>query len=149
MSASAAVPLVKPESGLKRVLLLASEAVFESEVRKALERQLRQEKCSTCFELVYLDLTSLIDFLAVLDLLAYIRQGIFDSIHIFPPAATWSRSGHSGFPGRAPLRSRSAPLGLSHFHGLKMKRFALPTFFWKCWPGAPSKRFNTPARPLV
>ena len=29
-----------------------------------------------------------------------------------PPAATWSRSRHSGIPGQRPLRSRLAPLGL-------------------------------------
>ena len=60
---------------------------------------------------MYLDPTSL--FFAVLDLLAYIRQGIFDTIHIIPSAATWSRSRHSGLLGQPPLRSRSAPLGLS------------------------------------
>ena len=62
---------------------------------------------------MYLDPTSLTDFLAVLDLLAYIRQGVFDSIHILQSAATWSRSRHSGLLGQPPLRSRSAPLGLS------------------------------------
>ena len=30
-----------------------------------------------------------------------------------PPAAAWSRSRHSGLPGQPPLRSRTAPLGLS------------------------------------
>ena len=40
------------------------------------------------------------------------RQGIFDVIHIVPPAATWSRSRHSDIPGQRPLRSRLAPLGL-------------------------------------
>ena len=42
----------------------------------------------------------------------YVRQGIFDVIHIVPPAATWSRSRHSGIPGQRPLRSRLALLGL-------------------------------------
>ena len=49
-----------------RVLLLATETVFELEVRGA-----------TCIDLVYLDPTSLTKFLAVLDLLAYIKQGVF------------------------------------------------------------------------
>ena len=51
-------------------------------------------------------------FLSVLDLLEYVRQGVFDVIHIVPSAATWSRSRHSGIPGQRPLRSRLAPLGL-------------------------------------
>ena len=52
-------------------------------------------------------------FLVILDLLGYNRQGFFDIIHISPPAATWSRSRHSGLQGQNPLRSRAAPLGLS------------------------------------
>ena len=62
---------------------------------------------------MYLDLTSVIDFSTVLDLLVYIRRGIFDLIHIIPPAASWSRSRQSGLPVQSSLRSRSAPLGLS------------------------------------
>ena len=104
---------MKPEIAPKRVLLLATEAVFESEVREALKRQLQSERSATCIDLVYFDPTSLTDFLTVLDLLAYIRQGVFDSIHILPPAATWARFRQSGIPGQPPLRSRSAPLGLS------------------------------------
>ena len=65
-SVSSAVPLVKPESGPKRVLLLASETVFESEARAALENQPRIKESSVCFELMYLDLTPVIDFFAVL-----------------------------------------------------------------------------------
>ena len=64
------------------------------------------------FELVYLDITLIADFLSILDLLDYVRQGIFDVIHIVPSAATWSRSRHSDIPGQRPLRSRLAPLGL-------------------------------------
>ena len=75
------VPLVKPEIELKRVLLLASEAVFESEVRAALERQ-HQSGEPLFFDLVYLDLTSDLDFFAVLDLLAYVWQGFFLTLYI-------------------------------------------------------------------
>ena len=54
-----------------------------------------RKRASSIFQLVYLDLTQCDDFLAVLDLLNYIRQGVFfDSLHIIPPAATWSRSRH-------------------------------------------------------
>ena len=59
-----------------------------------------------------MNITLIADFLSVLDLLDFIRQGIFDVIHIVPPAATWSRSRHSGILGQRPLRSRLAPLGL-------------------------------------
>ena len=53
---------MKPEIGPKRVLLLATEAVFESEVMEALERQLQSERSATCVDLVYLDPTSPTDF---------------------------------------------------------------------------------------
>ena len=91
------------------MLLLASETVCESEARAALENRQRGRESSTSFELVYLDNY----FFAVLDLLNYIQRGFFDAIHIFPHAATWSRSRHSGVLRKIPLRSRSAPLGLS------------------------------------
>ena len=71
------LPSVKTEIEPKRVLLLASEAVFESEVRAALERQHRSGQLPLFFDLVYLDLTSDLDFCSVLDLLAYVRQGFF------------------------------------------------------------------------
>ena len=99
----AVFPSVKPEIEPKRVLLLASEAIFVSVVREPLERQLQLEGSSSYMDLLYLDPTSLTDFLAVLDLLAYIRQGIFDFIHILPLAATWSRSRHSSLPGQLPF----------------------------------------------
>ena len=94
------------------MLLLASESSLQVEVRAALQAQLRADDPSIFFELVYLDITLIADFLSVLDLLDFIRQGIFDVIHIVPSAATWSRSRHSGIPGQRPLRSRLAPLGL-------------------------------------
>ena len=94
------------------MLLLASESSFQVEVRDALQAQLRADDPSIFFELVYLDITLIADFLSILDLLDYVRQGIFDVIHIVPPAATWSRSRHSDIPGQRPLRSRLAPLGL-------------------------------------
>ena len=94
------------------MLLLASESSFQVEVRDALQVQLRADDPSIFFELVYLDITLIADFLSILDLLDYVRQGIFDVIHIVPPAATWSRSRHSDIPGQRPLRSRLAPLGL-------------------------------------
>ena len=56
------VPSVKPESGPKRVLLLASEAVFESEVRAALEREHQSGELPLFFDLVYLDFASDLDF---------------------------------------------------------------------------------------
>ena len=104
--------MVKPEIEPKRVLLLAS-AVFESEVRAAFERQHQSNDLPLFFDLVYLDLTSNMDFFAVLDLLAYVTQGFLDVIHMIPPATTWSRSRHSGLPGQPPLQTRTAPLGLS------------------------------------
>ena len=94
------------------MLLLASESSLQVEVRAALQAQLRADDPSIFFELVYLDITLIADFLSILDLLDYVRQGIFDVIHIVPPAATWSRSRHSDIPGPRPLRSRLAPLGL-------------------------------------
>ena len=112
LSGSSVSPMVTPKSCTTRVLLLASESSLEVEVRAALQVQLREDDSSTFFELVYLDITLIADFLSVLDLLDFIRQGIFDVIHIVPPAATWSRSRHSGIPGQRPLRSRLAPLGL-------------------------------------
>ena len=68
---------MKPDSGSKRVLLLASETVFESEARAALENQQRARESSVLLELVYSDLTSILDFLAVLDLLNHIQHGFF------------------------------------------------------------------------
>ena len=112
LSGSSVSPMVTPKSCTTRVLLLASESSLEVEVRAALQAQMREDDSSTFFELVYLDITLIADFLSVLDLLDYVRQGIFDVIHIVPPAATWSRSRHSGIPGQRPLRSRLAPLGL-------------------------------------
>ena len=112
LSGSSVSPMVTPKSCTTRVLLLASVSSLEVEVRAALQAQLREDDSSTFFELVYLDITLIADFLSVLDLLDFIRQGIFDVIHIVPPAATWSRSRHSGIPGQRPLRSRLAPLGL-------------------------------------
>ena len=109
---SSVSPTVTPKSCTSRVLLLASESSFQVEVRDALQAQLRADDPSIFFELVYLDITLLADFLSILDLLDYVRQGIFDVIHIVPPAATWSRSRHSDIPGQRPLRSRFAPLGL-------------------------------------
>ena len=100
-----------PESGTKRVVLLTSETALELEIRAVLQNQQRDGESSLFFELVYLDPTHA-DFLSVLELLDYIRQGIFDAVHIVPAAATWSRSRHSGIPGQRPLRSRTAPLGL-------------------------------------
>ena len=82
LSVSSAVPLVKPDSGSKRVLLLASETVLESKARAALDNQQRTRESSLLLELVYLDLTSILDFLAVLDLLNHIQHGFFDVIHI-------------------------------------------------------------------
>ena len=113
LSASWGVPLVKPDIRSQRVLLLASETVFESEARAALENRQRGRESSASFELVCLDFTLCNDFFAVLDLLNYFQRGIFDAIHILPPSSSWSRSRHSDVMGQSPLRSRSAPLGLS------------------------------------
>ena len=85
---------------------------MEAEVRDALRIRQRESEPGLFFELTYLDPTSLTDFLAVLDLLDYVRQGFFDMIHIVPSASTWSRSRHSEHSGQPPLRSRSSPLGL-------------------------------------
>ena len=112
LSGSSVSPMVTPKSCTTRVLLLASESSLEVEVRAALQAQIREDDSSTFFELVYLDITLIADFFSILDLLDYVRQGIFDVIHIVPPAATWSRSRHSDIPGQRPLRSRLAPLGL-------------------------------------
>ena len=116
------IPCVKPSSAVRRVLLLASDSAFESEVREALESQQRGRDPPLFLQLVYLDLTHCVDFLAVLDSLGYIRQGIFDMLHIIPPAATWSRSRHSGLQGQHPLRSRGAPLGLSSLNPTEDKK---------------------------
>ena len=94
------------------MLLLGSESSLQVEVRDALQAQLRADDPSIFFELVYLDITLIADFLSILDLLDYVRQCIFDVVHIVPPAATWSRSRHSDILGQTPLRSRLAPLGL-------------------------------------
>ena len=60
------------------MLLLASDSAFVSEVREALEMQQRGREPPLFFQLVYLDPTQCDDFLAALDLLNYIRQGVFD-----------------------------------------------------------------------
>ena len=77
---------------------------------------------------MYLGLTSDL-FFAVLDLLAYVREGLFDFIHMIPPANTWSRSRHSGLPGQPPLRSRSAPLGLSSLSPTQDEKVRSANFF--------------------
>ena len=115
------IPCVKPDSSVRRVLLLASDSAFESEVREALDSATRT-RASSYFQFVYLDLTQCDDFLAVLDLPGNIRQGVCDMLHIIPPAATWSRSRHSGLQGQHPLRSREAPLGLSSLNPTEDKK---------------------------
>ena len=100
-------PCVKPSSTVRRVLLLASDSAFESEVREALETQQQGRVPPLFFKLVYLDLTHCNDFLVILDLLGYIRQGIFDLIHIIS---------------QNPLRSRAAPLGLSSLNTAEDKK---------------------------
>ena len=55
--------MVNPEIEPKRVLLLTSDAIFESEVRAALEGQHQSRQFPLFFDMVYLDLTSDLDFL--------------------------------------------------------------------------------------
>ena len=102
MPVSPVTPIVKPEGGQRRVLLLTSETALEAEVRDAL-RTRQQDGESFFFELTYLDPALLFDFLAVLDLLDHVRHGYFDMIHIVPSASTWSRSRHCEHSGQPPL----------------------------------------------
>ena len=72
----------------------------------------RVGESSIFFDLVYLD-PAIIDDFSVLDLFDYVRQGVFDMVHIVLSADTWSRSRNAGFSGQRPLRSRTSLLGLS------------------------------------
>ena len=132
--------LQKPEIVPKRVLLLASEAIFESEVREALERQLQSRGSCTCVDQVYLDLTSLGPGFTC------IHQAQFTSYHLRLPGLALATpafqvNNHFGL-----ARPHTAS---HHLHQLKTKRFALPTLFWRYWPGVPSKRHNAYTKPLV
>ena len=113
MPVSPVTPIVKPEGGQRRVLLLTSETALEAEVRDALRIRQQEREPGLFFELTYVDPALLFVFLAVLDLLDHVRHGYFDMVHIIPSASTWSRSRHSVHSGQPPLRSRSSPLGLS------------------------------------
>ena len=113
MPVSPVTPIVKPEGGQRRVLLLTSETALEAEVRDALRIRQQEREPGLFFEFTYMDPISISDFLAVLDLLDHVRHGYFDMVHIVPSASTWSRSRHSEHSGQPPLRSRSSPLGLS------------------------------------
>ena len=118
------------------MLLLASAAVFESEVREALDRQHRLGGCSTCFEVVYLDLTSVIDCS---------RSWIcHQARHYSTCSYLVSLSPLRPSGPTPPLRSRSAPLGLSSATPAEDEKVALPTLFRRYWPGAPSKRYTKP-----
>ena len=77
MPVSPVTPIVKPEGGQRRVLLLTSETALEAEVRDALRIRLHEGDSAVFFELTYLDPALLLDFLAVLDLLDLVRQGFF------------------------------------------------------------------------
>ena len=52
---SPAVPYLKPSNGTRRVLLLASESIFESEAKTASQNQQRVGESSVFFDLVYVD----------------------------------------------------------------------------------------------
>ena len=95
MPVTPVTPIVKPEGGQSRVLLLTSETALEAEVRDALRTRQQDGESALFFEFTYLDPALLFDFLAVLDLLDHVRHGYFDMIHIVPSASTWSRSRHS------------------------------------------------------
>ena len=62
MSVSPATPIVKPDGGQRRVLLLTSETALEAEVRDALRIRQQEMESGVFLELTYLDPAFLSDF---------------------------------------------------------------------------------------
>lgn len=107
--------IVTTGSSVRRLLLVASNSSHESDFLAALRKATSQHP-QLHFELTYLDLSTTLDFFAVLSMLDRVRSGFFAAVHLAPHASTWSRVRHADFPGQRPLRSRQQPLGLSELH---------------------------------
>ena len=136
LSVSSVVLLVKPDMCSKRVLLLASETVFELEARAVLEDRRRGRESSFSFEL---DLTLCNNFFRGSRLVEFFRQGILTpSTHLH-----LQLRGH----GRAILAlwgkilcGLVRPLSGNHpSHRQKARKFVMLTLFWNALPGVLSK----------
>ena len=64
------------------------------------------------YALVHYNFEGSHDMLVILDLLDRIRLGIFHSVFIILPAASWSRARHADSAGQLPVRTRSQPFGV-------------------------------------
>ena len=113
--------------GSRRVFLLASEIIFESDSKGSPGEAAAGRRVFHIFSSGVLGPYAHWRFLlTVLDLFDYFRQGVFDMVHVVPSAATWSRSRNSGFPDQRPLRSRSSPFGLSALNPKENTKITAP-----------------------
>ena len=140
MPVSPVTPIVKPEGGQRRVLLLTSETALEAEVRDALRIRQQEREPGLFFELTYLDPALLFDFLEVLDLLDHVRHGYFDMVHIVPSAFTWSRSRHSDHSGQPPSAQDLLHWVSLHSLQTRPRRSTRPIELWKSQLGSRSNR---------